>query len=89
MKPRSLHRNGLWILTFTIFLPKIIPAYATNITDKAFGGIKDALPAAYGDFNSDELTDIFILTSEQKVVQILFGNPDSDALVSHHRPHHK
>jgi len=52
---------------------------ASNITSVAFGGIKDALPAAYGDFNSDELTDIFVLTEGQKVVQILFLSNSLDA----------
>lgn len=55
---------------------------SNNITRITFGGIRDALPAAYGDFNSDELTDIFILTGEQQTVQILYGSTDSDQLVS-------
>lgn len=29
---------------------------ATDISDKVFGVIDDAIPSAYGDFNSDELT---------------------------------
>lgn len=53
-----------------------------NITRTTFGGIRNALPSAYGDFNSDELTDIFILTQEQKTVQILLGSTDSDQLVN-------
>lgn len=66
-----------------VIFPSLVTASSTNITSTAFGGIKDALPAAYGDFNSDELTDIFILTKRQKVIQILLGSTDSDSLVRH------
>lgn len=73
-----------WILVILTLVDFSVSSSDTsnNITRIAFGGIRDALPAAYGDFNSDELTDIFILTGEQQTVQILYGSTDSDQLVS-------
>lgn len=74
------------VRSYQIFLLQILIIFTSwiecsNITITAFGGIRDALPSAYGDFNSDELTDIFILTAEQKTIQILYGSSDSDQLV--------
>lgn len=84
MQQKSQFSYYVGIFLFTIFFnaKQTLASGSTNITSTAFGGIKDALPAAYGDFNSDELTDIFILTQRQKVVQILLGSADSDSLVS-------
>lgn len=33
----------------------------SDITHLAFGGFTDGMPAAFGDFNSDELTDVFVV----------------------------
>lgn len=59
----------------------------TDFTDIAFGARRDGLPAAFGDFNSDELTDLFIIrkNSSGYWVEILLGstkepyfNPDAN-----------
>lgn len=48
-------------------------ASASNITKIVFGDIKEGIVAAFGDFNSDELTDIFVIRDKRKTLQILFG----------------
>lgn len=52
-----------------------------DITNQVFGNAKDILPAAFGDFNSDEITDLFILTNGGKTVEILLGSLDSEPLL--------
>jgi len=47
--------------------------HASNITDKVFADIKEGIVAAFGDFNSDELTDVFVIRDGMKRLQILFG----------------
>lgn len=46
---------------------------SSDITYLAFGGVDDAIPSAYGDFNSDELTDIFVLRDDFHTFQIFLG----------------
>lgn len=49
--------------------------YGSDITSIAFGNnINDAIPAAYGDYNSDELTDIFVLRDDFSTIDILFAD---------------
>ncbi|KAH8404440.1 hypothetical protein KR222_000426 [Zaprionus bogoriensis] len=48
-------------------------ASASNITNIVFGNIREGVVAAFGDFNSDELTDIFIIRDKRRTLQILFG----------------
>lgn len=48
-------------------------ASASNITKIVFGDIKEGIVAAFGDFNSDELTDIFVIRDKRKTMKILFG----------------
>lgn len=48
----------------------------TNITEAVFGGTKEKrhfIPAAFGDFNSDKLTDLIALRDGQKTVQVLLA----------------
>ncbi|CAO1393036.1 unnamed protein product [Diamesa serratosioi] len=47
---------------------------ATNITSLVFPPDLDAIPAAYGDFNSDELTDVFVLSDDFRTIEILLGS---------------
>ncbi|XP_067126957.1 T-cell immunomodulatory protein [Centruroides vittatus] len=44
-----------------------------NITSKVFGTDTSGLLAAFGDFNSDKLTDIFRISNDRRTVDILFG----------------
>jgi integrin alpha FG-GAP repeat containing protein 1 len=55
------------LLNFVIFVK------SSDITHLAFGGVEDAVPAAYGDFNSDELTDIFVIRDDFHTIQIFLG----------------
>jgi integrin alpha FG-GAP repeat containing protein 1 len=51
----------------------VIIVSSSDITHLAFGGVEDAIPAAYGDFNSDELTDIFVVRDDFHTIQIFLG----------------
>ncbi|EDV52125.1 T-cell immunomodulatory protein [Drosophila erecta] len=48
--------------------------HASDITDKVFADIKEGIVAAFGDFDSDELTDVFVIRDEMRTLQILFGH---------------
>ncbi|XP_034940749.1 T-cell immunomodulatory protein [Chelonus insularis] len=56
------------ILFFSI---SITSSSSSDITFAIFGNFLDGLPAAFGDFDSDELTDVFVLTKDLKTLQIL------------------
>lgn len=59
---------------FTIFLVFALKgSHASDITNQVFGIDKEGIVAAFGDFNSDELTDVFLITNNMKVLQILYG----------------
>lgn len=48
----------------------------TNITEAVFGrspSNRSFIPAAFGDFNSDKLTDLIVLTDRQKTVAVLLA----------------
>ena len=44
-----------------------------NITEKVFGNNLGKLPLAFGDFNSDKLTDIFVIIEERNKISILLA----------------
>uniref|UniRef100_T1GPQ4 T-cell immunomodulatory protein TIP C2 domain-containing protein n=1 Tax=Megaselia scalaris TaxID=36166 RepID=T1GPQ4_MEGSC len=44
-----------------------------NITNLSFGAYS-GVTAAFGDFNSDELTDIFMITNNSQTLQVLFAS---------------
>jgi len=60
-----------WVLGLLLSLGNLI--HASDITDKVFADIKEGIVAAFGDFDSDELTDVFVIRDDQKTLQILFG----------------
>jgi integrin alpha FG-GAP repeat containing protein 1 len=78
MKPME---NTLLTTSFLIFCCVFRAVLAGDVTNLVFGSIKDAIPAAYGDFNSDEFTDVFIIRNNSKTVEILFGG-DAEPLLS-------
>ena len=45
----------------------------SDITSAVFGSVLDGMPAAFGDFNSDELTDVFMLRKNGTTVQIFLA----------------
>lgn len=72
-----------WILVFIILLnPNFLqPCITTEITTQVFGNNIQILPAAFGDFNSDELTDLFVLRNNSKTVEILLGSNEAIPLL--------
>lgn len=53
---------------------------SSDITNLVFGDLTDGMPAAFGDFNSDELTDVFVLRDEGKTVEILLAHEEEPIL---------
>ncbi|CAL7941612.1 unnamed protein product [Xylocopa violacea] len=50
-----------------------ITTKCSDITPAVFGSVLDGMPAAFGDFNSDELTDVFMLRKNGTTVQIFLA----------------
>lgn len=63
-----------------ILLVYIKAALASNITNLVFGELTDGMPAAFGDFNSDELTDVFVLRDKDHTVEILLAHEEEPIL---------
>lgn len=51
----------LSIQTLVYLIVLVTVARCSDITPAVFGNVLDGMPAAFGDFNSDELTDVFML----------------------------
>lgn len=51
----------------------VIIVRCNDITTAVFGNVLDGMPAAFGDFNSDELTDVFMLRKNGTTVQIFLA----------------
>ncbi|KAJ8675333.1 hypothetical protein QAD02_011119 [Eretmocerus hayati] len=51
-----------------------------NITISVFGPQVRNIPMAFGDFNSDELTDVFVRTGNDRTVQIMLANLEEPIL---------
>ncbi|CAH0555340.1 unnamed protein product [Brassicogethes aeneus] len=72
-------------LHFAVVLSFILALNLVNcsdITSLVFGSNTDGMPAAFGDFNSDELTDVFVLLDNGKSVEILLGHEEEPLLRS-------
>lgn len=65
-------KNKIFILIFHVLLVKIVKT--TDISDLVFSNINDGIISAYGDFNSDELTDVFIIRDNFKTIEILLAS---------------
>ncbi|XP_045607866.1 T-cell immunomodulatory protein isoform X2 [Procambarus clarkii] len=57
----------------TLLCVAVLPSWALNITDLVFGGNTKYLPAAFGDFNSDKLTDLFVVSEDGKNMKVLIS----------------
>lgn len=66
-----------WLLTTLVLFISPRCYGASDITNQVFGGVKEGIVAAFGDFNSDELTDVFLIRDNMKVLQILYGKRNS------------
>lgn len=53
---------------------------ATDITSQAFGGINDTIISAFGDFDSDELTDVFVRSTDGRTLEILLASDQEPLL---------
>lgn len=53
---------------------------ASDITNLVFGHLTDGMPAAFGDFNSDELTDVFVLRDGGKTMEIFVATEEEPLL---------
>ncbi|KAK9501658.1 hypothetical protein O3M35_012343 [Rhynocoris fuscipes] len=53
---------------------------SSDITNAVFGNQKAVLPAAFGDFNSDEYPDLFVIRNHKKTIEVLLGS-DTEPLV--------
>lgn len=73
MKENTVITRLIWI--FLIFHHTT----ATDITQLAFQSEiqNDAIPAAYGDFNSDDITDVFVLRNNFHTIEILLANVET------------
>jgi len=71
---RRVGKSGLllWTVCFCLVLTAI-PVSADDATHQMFGERTDGLPAAFGDFNSDEITDLFVIRDNGKTVEVLLG----------------
>lgn len=64
-----------------IFLfPLIQVISCSDITNAVFGTVTDGMPAAFGDFNSDELTDVFVIRDNQRTVEVLLAAEEEPLL---------
>lgn len=65
------------IRTLVYFITLVTAARCSDITPAVFGNVLDGMPAAFGDFNSDELTDVFMLRGKpedsQRTVEIFLA----------------
>uniref|UniRef100_A0A1I8M5B7 T-cell immunomodulatory protein TIP C2 domain-containing protein n=1 Tax=Musca domestica TaxID=7370 RepID=A0A1I8M5B7_MUSDO len=50
-----------------------VAVQANDVTPQVFGNVQEGIVAAFGDFNSDELTDVFIIRDRKQTLQILYG----------------
>lgn len=67
------------VITITSFLCVV---QCSDITNLVFGSVRDGLPAAFGDFNSDELTDVFVIRNKHKTVEIMLAADEEPFLRS-------
>ncbi|XP_075237888.1 T-cell immunomodulatory protein isoform X2 [Lycorma delicatula] len=69
----------LYIIPY-ILLIIVQPAVCNDITKAVFGSVTDGMPAAFGDFDSDKFTDLFVLRDNASTVEILLGD-DTEPLL--------
>ncbi|GAB6026745.1 hypothetical protein CHUAL_013251 [Chamberlinius hualienensis] len=67
------------IITIFWILP-IITGSLVDITSSVFGANTNEVIAAFGDFNSDKLTDIFVLSNEGKKLEIFLASSEQPYL---------
>lgn len=68
-----------FVFLFNVFL--LNSTLSSDITNQVFGTDYEFLPAAFGDFNSDELTDLFVLRNNSKTIEVLLGSNEGGSLL--------
>lgn len=68
-----------WIICLML-LASLSLTLADDVTSQMFGDVTDGLPAAFGDFNSDELTDMFVIRDDARTLEILLGQDKEPSL---------
>lgn len=59
-------------LILGVFMPS---SRGEDITKTVFGENTNFLPAAFGDFNSDRRTDLFVVSEDGKTIEVLMSQP--------------
>lgn len=67
-------------ILFVLLGALVASSSSSDITSLVFGNVLDGMPAAFGDFNSDELTDLFVLSKDGKTVQIMLASEEEPLL---------
>ena len=65
--------NMFWLPFLVIFCHLSTGLELKNITQNIFGDQVNILPVAFGDFNSDKLTDVFVLNQDRTKLSILLA----------------
>lgn len=74
-------KYGTMHLIVFMCLLAVYYARATDITGQAFGvDINDTIVSAFGDFNSDELTDVFVRSTDGRTIEILLASDQEPLL---------
>lgn len=68
------------LLIFVSFNALVALSLSSDITNAVFGKELDGMPAAFGDFNSDELTDVFVLSKDGRTVKIMLASVEEPLL---------
>lgn len=80
LKKRRLANMHVWkLLTVLMFVSK---SWGLNFTEYVFGTNTNFLPAAFGDFNSDKLTDLFVLTEDGKTLKVLISQSEPPLMLA-------
>ncbi|XP_054286025.1 T-cell immunomodulatory protein-like isoform X2 [Macrosteles quadrilineatus] len=80
---RRAGKTGLltWAICL-LLISTVVPVSADDATQQMFGDFTDGLPAAFGDFNSDEITDLFVIRNNSKTVEVLLGQDKEPVMYS-------
>ncbi|XP_071445783.1 T-cell immunomodulatory protein isoform X2 [Hetaerina americana] len=76
---RNVKRHK-FLITIVIMSLGFVCCEANDITNLVFGNVVDRMPAAFGDFNSDKLTDMFVIQKDSKAVEVFLGSSQEPLL---------
>ncbi|XP_044754038.1 T-cell immunomodulatory protein [Coccinella septempunctata] len=68
-----------WLFVYFLFLAGV---KCSDITKLIFGSNTNGMPAAFGDFDSDELTDVFVIQDNGTAIEILLAHEEEPILRS-------